>query len=293
MNTRSLLLISCLIGILALVAAGTGLLYNDGGETFTFVTSRGEEVQIYGQGLYRNDSLMIGAGNRGSDAVVLGLGLPLLALAMYLTKKGSNMGKLLLTGVLAFFLYLYATFALSIAYNQLFLIYVALLALSLYGFILAIIPILAQDSSTLFPSGYKKKWIGRLMMIAGIFTALAWLSEPLADLLTGHEPLLRNTPTLFTHALDLAVILPPLIYAGWKIVKGDSWGYLLGFPPLFVLAMLCPAIVSMTISQILAGVEFTPGEFAVFICAFVILGVFAGAALVSILKNLKAKPSVV
>ena len=46
-----------LIVALALVAAGAGLFWQDGGMPFLFTTLHGETVQIYRQGLYRYDTL--------------------------------------------------------------------------------------------------------------------------------------------------------------------------------------------------------------------------------------------
>jgi hypothetical protein len=76
--------LSALIAVLALVAAGTGLLYGDGGSPFTFTSLRGQPVEIYGQGLYRYDTLFQGAGNKGTDMVTLFLGIPLLVLSVLL-----------------------------------------------------------------------------------------------------------------------------------------------------------------------------------------------------------------
>ena len=45
----------------------------------THTAVQGADVDIYGRGLYRNDSTFRAAGNHGTDAVTLGIGLPLLA----------------------------------------------------------------------------------------------------------------------------------------------------------------------------------------------------------------------
>jgi uncharacterized protein YqgC (DUF456 family) len=54
--------LSWLIAVLALLAAGIGLFYQDGGGTFSFPTLCGEAVQIYGQGLYRYDTPITAVG---------------------------------------------------------------------------------------------------------------------------------------------------------------------------------------------------------------------------------------
>src|SRR5689334_13994700 len=103
--------LAALIVALALLAAGAGLFWQDAGRPFTFTTLRGQTVDIYGQGLYRLDTRFKGAGNRGTDAVTLVLGIPLLAVAALRYGRGSLRWGLLLVGTLAYFLYVYASLA--------------------------------------------------------------------------------------------------------------------------------------------------------------------------------------
>ena len=130
--------LSALIAVLALVATGIGLFYGGGDSLYTFTSVRGQPVEIYGQGLYRYDTLFQGAGNKGTDMVTLFLGIPLLVLSVLFYRRGSLRGDLLLLGVLTWFLYTYASYALGpVAYNELFLLYVALLSASLFALVLA------------------------------------------------------------------------------------------------------------------------------------------------------------
>ena len=116
---KAIVWLSPLISVLALVAAGTGLFWQDAGSSFSFTTLRGETVQMYGQGLYRYDSLFTGAGYKGQDATTLFLGIPLLVLLTLLYRRGSPRAGLLLTGVLAYFVYVYVSMAFNAAYNNL------------------------------------------------------------------------------------------------------------------------------------------------------------------------------
>ena len=112
-----------LIALLAIAAAGSGLFLHDGGEPYAFTTVRGETAKVYGQGLYRYDSLMAGSGQRGVDLVTLLFGLPLLAAATLRYRHPSARGGLLLSGALLYFLYVYATLSFGTAFNALFLVY--------------------------------------------------------------------------------------------------------------------------------------------------------------------------
>ena len=82
-------------------------------------------VRPFGAGIYRYDSLFSGAGNRGTDIVTLVIALPLLALSVLGYRRGSLRWQLVLTGALAYFLYVSASVAVGAAFNPAFLVYVS------------------------------------------------------------------------------------------------------------------------------------------------------------------------
>jgi hypothetical protein len=89
----------------------------------SFTTVHGTVVELYGGGLYGSDTVFAAAGQRGTDAVTLVLGIPLLVASILRYRRGSLRGGLLLTGTLGYFLYVYAGPALgTVVYNELFLV---------------------------------------------------------------------------------------------------------------------------------------------------------------------------
>src|SRR5215216_6296295 len=84
-----------LVVALALVAAGLGIFSRGGDGPSPFTTLRGQTVQLDGRGIYRNDTRFVAAGNRGTDAVTLVLGMPLLIAAAACYRRGSLRGALL------------------------------------------------------------------------------------------------------------------------------------------------------------------------------------------------------
>src|SRR5690349_19107342 len=103
--SKAVMWLSILIAALAALAALVGLFWHDAGSPFAVTTLRGETVQMYGQGLYRYETLRDGAGFRGVDLFALVVAIPLLMLGTQLYRRGSLRGGLLLTGTLAYFLY--------------------------------------------------------------------------------------------------------------------------------------------------------------------------------------------
>ena len=135
-----------LIAILALVLAGVGVLFQDGGIPFEFFTVHGKTIELYGNGIYRNDSLFAGALFRGTDVITLFVCIPLLLVSFFLYRRGSLRGSILFVSMLVYFLYVGVTYTFSVAFNSLFLVYTALLSVSLFA---AIIAMTTFDTDTL------------------------------------------------------------------------------------------------------------------------------------------------
>jgi hypothetical protein len=114
-----------------------------------------------------------------------------------------------------------------------------------------------------------------------------WLIEPTIALIQGRPPEhLGPYSTLFTNAVDMAIIVPAAFVAGGLILGRNPVGYLIAIPLLVLEAMLAPLIVAQTVSQVQAGVSFTPGEMVGPIAGFVVLGLLAFWFIVAILRNI-------
>jgi hypothetical protein len=87
--TKTIIVLASLVALLAVVAAGAGLLLSGSGAAYEFTTLRGQTAQIYGQGIYQFDTLFSAAGYRGQDATALFLGFPLLVVAIFFYRHGS------------------------------------------------------------------------------------------------------------------------------------------------------------------------------------------------------------
>jgi hypothetical protein len=286
-RSHVVVLLCLLIAVLALVAAGAGLFWQDGDSPSSFTTARGETVTLHKRGLYRYDLLFTAAGYKGQDATTLFLGIPLLAVATGLYWRGSLRGGLLLTGVLAWFLYAYLSMAFGAAYNSLFLVYVALFSASFFAFVLLMTTINLEKLSSQVFARLPRLGPAIFLFASGLVTLLVWLGPLVGGMLEGRPPdLLGHYTTMVTDAIDLAVITPTTIVAGALILQRKPAGYLIAFPLLGLIVMLLPAIALMTVFQVRAGVAFTPGEIIGPIAGFATLGLFAIWVAVAILRRI-------
>lgn len=280
------LLLSSLVGVFSAVAAGIGLFVRGEGEPFTFTTLRGQEAKIYGRGLYRYDSLFIGAGYKGQDTVVLAGGVPLLALSVVLYERGTLIGQLMLTGVLGYFLYIYASMALGAAYNRLFLLYTMIFSLGLYTFLQLFSSVNTDAIAAAIPAGLPREALAAFMIVAGAVTLVVWGGPMVAALLKDGPPdRLDSYTTIVTYALDLAVITPATFLCAIQVLGDEPLGYVIAAPLLTIIILLAPQILLSTLFQRSAGVPFTRGEMIGPVAGFLVLGLIAVWIFVQIISG--------
>lgn len=253
--SKTVVWLSSLIAALALLAAGIGLFWQDGGRSFSFTTLHGQTVQLFGQGLYRYDTVATAAQEKAQDVVTLFLGVPLLVVALYLYRRGSLRGHLLLAGTLGYFLYTYASMAFNTTYNVLFLVYVALFSASLFVFVLALSSIDIRALPSHFSSHLPRRSIAGFLFAVGGFLLLMWLGLIVPPLLVGQVPQgLESTTTLVIQVLDLGVIAPVAVLSGILLLRRVPLGYLLASTVLVKSVTLGTAVSAMVVRQLLAGV---------------------------------------
>lgn len=271
-TSTPLIALSTTIIVLALVAAGGGLLWPGDGSAFPFTTLRGETVRVWGQGLYRYDTIIQGSGYQGQDAVVLLVGLPLLTLSLLSYGRGSLRGALLLSGALAFFLYYALSMSFGAAYNQLFLVYVALLTTNLFALPLAVASIDLPTLPDHFSPNLPRLGIATYLFIVGLSLVGVWFGLSLLPaMLQGKAPPeLAAYTTLHTHALDLGLIAPLAFLAAVLLLRRAPLGYLLAAAILVLSWTIGTSVVASAIPQLQVG-AITPPQAIAFVVPFLIL----------------------
>ncbi len=264
-RSQALVVLVALIAGLALVAAGTGVLWQGSGGAIPFTTMRGETVMLQGHGLYRYDTVSGAAQAIAADAVTLCLGIPLLAISAWLYRRGSLRGTLLLAGTLGYFLYTYGSMAFLSAFNPLFLVYVALFSLSLFAFILSLMSIKVGELPAHFSPRLPRRAIASLLFAMGGFILFAWMGRIAPALLNDTPPFgLESYSTLVIQAMDLGLVMPLALLAAVLLLKRRPYGYLLAAVALLKAFTMLVAVSAMAFGQVLAGVQVSPVELVVF-----------------------------
>jgi hypothetical protein len=248
---------------LAFAAALAGLWPGEG-QPYPLTTFRGEQVTINARGLYYWDTVSSAAQMQANDLATLVLGLPLLAISLWLARRGSLRGRLLLTGALGFILYTYTTMCFGAHYNALFLVYVALFSLSLFAFSLSLISFDLKTLPEYFSEKLPRGWIAGLLFFAAAFLSLAWLGRVVATFALDAVPALENTTSMFIQAMDLGVIAPLCVLSGILLLRRSAWGYLLASVGLMKFLTMGAAVSLMGLNMARVGAPVSAVELVVF-----------------------------
>jgi hypothetical protein len=284
---RTLVSLTWVIALSAAIATAVGLFWQDGTAPLYFITARGETVQLYGQGLYRYDTVLKAAIFRGTDAVTLILGIPLLLAALVFFRRGSHRGAVLLFSVLAYFLYTYASLAFGAAYNPLFLLYVIIFSTSLFALVLAFSAINRGELRRRMSETMPLRGISLFLLIAGAVLALVWLSDIVGTLVGGKAPpTIQSYTTEVTYVIDLGVVAPAAVLAALLVREGSPTGYVLAAAMLTLNALIGLVVLAQTVAMGFAGLTLTPAQLAAYVGSFVLLSLVAGGLAVRLFRSI-------
>ncbi|MFD1687267.1 hypothetical protein [Halobellus litoreus] len=203
--TRSSLFASTLTLLLATVATSVGL----------FVPEFYRDAEVLLPQLY------------GQDLLTLGIAVPALAGALYYAHQGSLRGYVVWLGVTGYLLYTYASYALLTAFNELYLVYVALFGLTLFTLIGGIARIDPTDLKEALDGHPVRGYVAFQALVAGL-VALMWLAEVGPASLAGTRPpsIAETTlPVPVIQSLDLGVVVPSFALSAAFLWKQRAWGY--------------------------------------------------------------------
>jgi hypothetical protein len=253
-SLRAALRLAVLVFVGAAVAAAIGYFSTEPRGPETAVGMWGAEVRLDGRGAYRRDSASGALQVRANDLVTMLAALPLLGVSLFLARRGSRGGRLLLAGALGYFLYTYASLAFGLVYNELFLLYVALFAASLLGFAFALLS-LDVDAFAAGSARYPRRSGALFSLAVSLFLGMAWIG---GRVLPARDPavaarILETYHTLYIQVLDLGLVAPAGLLAAWWLARRDARGYVLGAVLFVKGATLGLAVTTMGFSQLAAG----------------------------------------
>ena len=181
------------------------------------------------RGLYR-DNDFVSTTWLGNDAITLFLAVPILIVALIYAQRGSLKAGLVWLGVLDYMLYNYAFYLFGAAFNAFFLLYVALLVLSIFALIYGLASLDVAEIGRQFSPRTPVKWIGGYFLFVAAGLGFVYVSQSIAFITTGQLPAIINItghPTNVVFALDLTLLIPWLVLGAVWLIKRQPWGYVI------------------------------------------------------------------
>lgn len=262
-KTRMTWLIVC-IAALAAAVSSYGIFSSGGPGPSTVTSVRGMEITLYGEGAYRDMSAQVAPQGIAQDYVTLFVAVPLLLISLYLYRKDSLRGKILLTGTTGYLLVTYLFFTLMAMYNVLFLPWVLLLSLCFFTFLLLFRSLDAAAMHAAMHTRLPARFIGGFLMFSSISIGLLWLSIVLPHAVRGTiPPETEHYTTLVVQALDLAILLPAAFISGRLLYRRTEEGLRAGAVYLIFLTLLMTALTAKVIAMGLLGYSIIPVVFII------------------------------
>ncbi len=215
---------------------------------------------------------------RGGDLVTLAVGVPLLAGSLWSALHGSLRGRLLWLGALGYMAYGYLYYLVAVAFNPLFLVYVGVVALSLYALVLGLAS-LDWDTVAARFRGISVRAVQVFLLLIGAVLGLMWGGLALAASIAGDVPKQvteSGHPTAVVFALDLTLIVPLALAAAYGLGRRQAWGYVAAAVMLIKAAAYGLALLAMGLFAYRAGQDvswFLEGLWALVAAGGVILAV--------------------
>ncbi len=199
---KTVLTLSRILTVLAAIASGGGLVLAN---------------------LYR-DSEFYKMAWLTNDGVTLFLVVPLLIATIHYSRQGSQRAQLVWMGLLAYLFYNYAFYLFGAAFNWFFLLYTAILSISMYALAIGLwrldVPAIGSNFSEKTPV----KWIAGFLLLMALPLALVEIGQCIHFIFTDKVP----EPPSLIFALDLTFIVPNMILAAILLVRRRAWGFVLG-----------------------------------------------------------------
>lgn len=260
MNKKKAVLgLAALAMALLLVTSLAGVVLDDGGSSYTFVSVQGEEVEIYGGvGLYRRDSVYKAIAFRSFDWVSLLVVLPLLTWGLRLYRRGQFKGQLLVAAVFTYMAYIYNIGVMGNAFNSSFLLWTAVFGVGLYGLLVTLADMDVAALPGKLASNFPRKGLAAYVVFLGMILLVQYLAQVITAYLTASPPAtLEHYTTLELAALELGIMVPLHLISGVLLWKERAWGYVIAILLAFAAFM---TFIALSIAALLTYFVYETGS---------------------------------
>jgi hypothetical protein len=199
--------LSAAIAVLMVVASGAGLLVGD----------------LYPDGPWAREAL------RGGDLTTMAVAVPVLVASLLRSRRGSHVAQAVWLGALAYSVYNYAYYVFGAAFNDVFVLHIALFSLSIGALVLGVANVDVDAIATRFRNVPGARVVGGFLTVVGSVLGLLWVSMSIRFAVTGK--LMAGLPADGVHlvfAIDTSLLAPALVIAGILLWRRTARGFVYG-----------------------------------------------------------------
>ena len=197
---------------------------------------------IFDEAVY-NELLITGAitkslvyGSIVQDIISIPASVMLIIVSIAFVRKHERKMLIIMLGLTAYFFYGYGLYSIQGQYTSVYLIYLAILALSIYSLIFGTIGLLGNTNHVYLPKSIRYS-IGIFIAIILLVLIPAWIGRMTPDIIS------RVPGEIYgVFILDLSIVFPALAIIAFKVMRGDNKGYLLAGVALVKVFTLCLSV---------------------------------------------------
>ena len=261
-----------IIILLLIIVSLCGILSLDFSNAWSYINQYGDEVKLFGSGIYKDDSYFKAPIFIGSDLCVLFFLVPLFVISLIKDLRASTAKtQLRLVSIEAISLYYAVSLCIGVKYNRIFVLYVILFSLLFFTLIKRM-----RDLSANNYSYEMKKSDAVFLIFSGVSLCVAWWPDIIPTILNGTSlKLIENYTTEPTYVLDLGIISPLCFISLSLLKKKDSFGLVLYAILLQSIIVVAVMMITQSAVQFASGAEIPLPALVSKSLIFVILGIFA------------------
>jgi len=236
-------------------------------------------------GIFRDPAMTVGNA-RGTALIVVVVAVPALVVSMILAARGSLRARIVWAGALAYVLYNSVFFAFAVAFNVLFLVYVAMFSLALWSLVALLVRMDADRLGARFAPGTPVRPVAAYLLIIAALFAAVWLKDILPAIAANATPAALEGTKMLTspvHVMDLSITLPMCVLAGIWLWRRRPWGYVLSG---VLLTMLVIEAASIATDQVFGHLQ-DPAASLGAVPVFVVLTLVGLVPLLVLLRDLR------
>jgi hypothetical protein len=167
---------------------------------------------------------------RGNDLVTLLVAAPVLAVAMFASRRDPSSASVLVwLGMLHYGVYNYAYYAFGGAFSSVFLLHVAALVASMAALLMLATSIDAGRAARGVAGGARARVVAVFTTLVGLALVTAWGGLSVRFAVTGELPrdVMPPSAVHLVYAIDLSLLAPVFVVAGVLLWRREAWGSVL------------------------------------------------------------------